>query len=101
MSRAWITGTPMQKVGEGPPSSAGPAQKHQPQYGSVQEWLEARRQGRVPVNDLSGTSHWSTSALMPRPPPTADATMAAGAKLMKGYPASMQGSVGALGPPEI
>ena len=90
MSRASITGAPLQKVEY---KVEQPVQKQQSQYGSVQEWLEARRQGRVPVNDLSGTAHWSTSSMMPRPPPTADNSLAAGAKLQKGYPMSMQGGV--------
>ena len=71
-------------------------QARAPQYRSVQEWLESRREAKYmpgPANDLTGTAHWSTTNLMPRPPATAysaSAVPAAGAKLMKGFPASMQ-----------
>ena len=43
-------------------------------------------------NDLTGTSHWSTSGLMPHPPSTAynpSIMRAAGERIQKGFPVSM------------
>ena len=82
-----VSGAPLVKGQQQPPTSAA-------QYRSVQEWLESRRSGGM-TNDMSGTTHWSQSSMMPAPPKTAYGTggaphMAAGAKLMKGFPASMQ-----------
>jgi len=58
------------------------------------------------ANDLSGTSAWTTSGRMPLPPPTAytnrdgPTVMAAGSKIVKGFPASMTAQRGLmLAPP--
>jgi len=69
--------------------------QQQQQFRSVQEWLQARRDGGRVLADpeLRGTAHWASSGRMPRPPATAyggDDTQAAGAKFVKGFPASMQ-----------
>jgi len=58
---------------------------------SVQAWLESRREGLFSSDHFQSNS-WSTSGLMPRPPATAygpNPAMAAGAKIAKGFPASM------------
>ena len=62
------------------------------QHRSVQEWLVSRRQGGM-FNDGTGSSNWQSTntTLMPLPPKTAyggDGRMAAGTKIMKGFPAS-------------
>ena len=88
------------------PASRGyaftPGAPHKPQYSSVQQWLESRREGHHPANDLTERS-WSTSARQAfGAPGMFDAALPrAGSQISKGYPASMSKGATPLARPQM